>query len=386
MDFPGYFEATEQSFAQEKEDMSYRVDESEKSWEEVFQADDEAIKKAQELRFLKRALMKDHLQILRVREESLHMELKNAQLAFHVRQLQSELFRLLPHSQSYVPSTEYHMSLNQKLYKSTAKLTIQADPEHEKALKALYEKWKALCDLQEEVFEEERRVQKEDQEQWEKFLLDYKSQNHECHQGIDKRLADVTRKFVALEDAHNQLVNEKRDAIRSLDRRIKRLTGKVETSKASLSQQSIDLSQKVRAEAKDKCNTVRSRVREIEKRNLQKFSTVKEQDNELQEQEMSLSRSIDSYEDRIRRWEDKNRGLSQQGNQRIAKLEEQFNAVVSAAAALKDCTNQEEKKILEMVSGAVGRHASTAEDVEKLNLQIHRMGRHLQAVASKLDM
>ena len=366
--------------------MSYRVDESEKSWEEVFQCDDEAIKKTQELRFLKRTLMKDHLQILRVREESLHMELKNAELAFHVRQLQSELFRLLPHSQSYVPSTEYHMSLNKKLYKSAAKLTIQADPEHEKALKQIHDKWKALCDLQEEVFEEERRTQQEDQEQWNKFLLDYRTQNHECHEGIDKRLGDVTRKFIALEDAHKKLVTEKQDAIRALDRRIKRLTAKVETSKATLSQQSIDLSEKVRAEAKDKCNTVRGRVREIEKRNLQKFSTVKEQDNELQEKEMALARSIDSIQDRIKKWEERNQGLARQGDARIAKLEEQFNAVVSAAAALKNCTNEEERKILEFVSGAVGRHAGTVEDVEKLNLQIHNMGRQLEAFASHIDM
>ena len=81
MDFSGYFDATEQAFAQEKEDMLYRVDGIGASWDDLMKLDAEAIEKANQLRFLKKTLKTSHLQILRTREEMMHMELKNSPAA-----------------------------------------------------------------------------------------------------------------------------------------------------------------------------------------------------------------------------------------------------------------------------------------------------------------
>ena len=378
MDFSGYFEATEQAFAQEKEDMVYKVANLEKDWAQNLEMDEIAKQKCIELMQLKSMLMKGHLQILRTREEALQMKMKNATLSFQVRQLQKEIFRLLPHSQSYVPSTEYHMSLDRELYRERAPtLKIEADPEHAKDLVKLHKEWKDLCELQSTVFEEELKKNAEDAEQWDKFALDFRTQNHDAHKMIDGQLADLTKKLIHLRSQHEELVNTKTDRLESLKRKLARLEKKATDSLASLSEKSREERSKARLEASKKVNLVRGRVREIEKRNLARFSAMKEIDNELQERELALLRTTDKLTEKLNNLIRRKSGLVAEGNERIAKLEEQFNAVVSAAAAIEDCTAEEEEKILGAVAGAVGHHGATARDVEQVNLEIHAMKERL---------
>ena len=377
MDFSGYFDATEQSFAVEKEEMLYKIDNLGKSWENAVKLDEEAVLKCQELMKLKKILSKGHLQILRTREEALIMELKNAQLRFQVRQLQSEIFRLLPYSHSYVPSTEYHMSLDQNLYRETAKIQVEADPEHLQDLERIHAKWEALCQIQKEVFDEEVKKQQEDAEQWQKFALDFESQNHDAHRTIDSQLGDITRKHVDLKSIHDDLVSTKTEQLESLDRKLKRLKGRAESTLSSLSEKSILERSKARIDASQQCNIVRGRVREIERKNLARFSAMKEKDNELQERELALLRTTDALTEKIRKLNQKNNGLAEEGNKRIAKLEEQLNAVISAAAAIDDVSLIEENRIIESVSTAVGKHARSTMEVEKLHQQISRMNNQL---------
>ena len=156
LDFSGYFEATEQAFHEEKEDMLYKIARVQKEWHDNIELDELAKQRCVEMMGLKRILMKGHLQILRMHEEQLQMQMKNAALAFHVRQLQKELFRLLPHAQDNVPSIEYHMSLDRELYREKAPtLKIEEDEKYAADIAKLHRDWKALCELQAEVFQEE---------------------------------------------------------------------------------------------------------------------------------------------------------------------------------------------------------------------------------------
>ncbi|OHT00391.1 hypothetical protein TRFO_32988 [Tritrichomonas foetus] len=385
-DFDGYFEATEQSFAAEKEEMLYKIDGLGALWETAVKLDEEAIMKCHELMKLKKILSKGHLQILRTREEALIMELKNAQLRFQVRQLQSEIFRLLPYSHSYVPSTEYHMSLDQNLYRETAKIQVEADPEHLKDLEYIHAKWANLCQIQKEVFDEEIKKQQEDSDQWNKFALDFESQNHDAHRTIDAQLGEITRKLVDLKSTNDDLVSTKTDQLESLERKLKRLKGRAESTLSSLSEKSIQERSKARVDASQQCNIVRGRVREIERKNLARFSAMKEKDNELQERELSLLRANEGLNEKVRKLNQKNNGLAAEGNARIRKLEEQLNAVISAAAAIEDCTDIEEHRIIEAVSTAVGKHARSAMKVEKIYQEIGRMNNRLEQMANVYDV
>ena len=378
MDFDGYFEATEQSFAAEKEEMLYKIDGLMSTWDSACKLDEEAVMKCQELMKLKKILSKGHLQILRTREEALIMELKNAQLRFQVRQLQSEIFRLLPYSHSYVPSTEYHMSLDQKLYRETAKVQVEADPEHLKDLEILHKKWKKLCEIQKEVFDEEIKKNQDDMDQWKRFAQDFESQNQEAHKSIDGQLGEVAKKYVALKTAHDDLVTTKTDQLESLERKLKRLRGRAESTLSSLSEKSIQERSKARVDASQQCNLVRARVREIERKNLARFSAMKEKDNELQEREFALIRTCDNLSEKVRKLNQKNEGVSAEGNARIQKLEQQLNAVISAAAAIEDVNDLEENRIIGAVASAVGKHGKSALGVEQIYQQINRMSNQVE--------
>ena len=131
MDFQAYYEATEEAFAQEKEDILYKIDKLKEKWTETSVLNQQTVDKCIEMMKLKKMIGKGHLQVLRTREECLHMQLRNSQLRFHVRQLQSEIFRLLPYSHTEVPSTEYHMSLDREVFRPPAHANQStADEDH----------------------------------------------------------------------------------------------------------------------------------------------------------------------------------------------------------------------------------------------------------------
>jgi len=384
LDFSGYFEATEQAFAQEKEDMLYKVDGLGKMWTDNLALDEEAKAKSRELQELKNILTKQNLQLLRCREEALQMRLKNATLGFQVRQLQAEIFRLLPYSQTYVPSTEYHMSLDQSLYRERAPtLKIEADPEHAEDLARLRQAWEDLTSLQSQVFEEERKKHEEDSEEWGRFVKAFMTQNQDAHQMIDGQLGDITRKLVFLKSQHEEMISSKKDTLNSLKRKLQRLKQRLQLLGQKQTEKQVEERSKARNDASKQCGIVRGRVREIERKNLAKFSTMKKVDNELQARELSLLRETDTLTEKIDLLTRKNEGLSIEGNARIAKLEDELNAVISAMAAIQDCSADEEERILGQVAGAVGRHGASVKTAEQINMEIQNLAERLQMVSER---
>jgi hypothetical protein len=386
-EFAGYFDATEEAFAQEKEEMLYKIEGLEKIWSDNVKMDDEARAKCLELQTLKNVLAKQHLQLLRTREEALQMRLKNATLGFQVRQLQAEIFRLLPFSRDHVPSTEYHMSLDQNLYREkAASLRIEADPEHAADLARLRDAWQALTQTQSQVFEEELQKAKEDGEQWQQFERDFNSQNHDAHRLIDKQLGEITRKLVYLRAQFEEMQVSKRDALNSIKRKLDRLRQRDRALLPKMTEKSSEERGKARLDASKQCNLVRGRVREIERKNLLRFSAMKELDNELQGRELALLRETDALAEKIDVLTRKNDGLAAEGNGKISKLEEQLNAVFSAAAAIQDGNLAEEERLLGAVAGAVGHHGAAVAGVEQLNLEIQHMAEHIGQVTARFKM
>jgi hypothetical protein len=379
-----YFDATEQAFAQEKEELLDKIDSLEKLWLDNIKMDDDAKSRCLELQNLKNFLTKQHLQLLRTREEALQMQLKNATLGFQVRQLQSEIFRLLPFSQDHIPSTEYHMSLDQSLYRERAPtLKIEADPEHAADLARLRDAWEELSRIQSQVFEEELQKRKEDEEQWQQFLRDFTSQNHDSHRLIDKQLGEITRKLVYLRAQFEEMAGSKKDALASAKRKVERLKQRQKNLLPKMTNKSSDERGKARLDASKQCSLVRGRVREIERKNLARFSAMKELDNELQVRELALLRETDALAEKIDILTRKNDGLAAEGNAKIGKLEEELNAVVSSAAAIKDGNLEEEERLLGAVAGAVGRHGAAVMSTEQLNLEIQNMNERAKQVAAR---
>jgi hypothetical protein len=100
------------------------------------------------------------------------------------------------------------------------------------------------------------------------------------------------------------------------------------------------------------------RVREIERKKLTRFSAVKELDNELQGHELAWLRETEGLAEKVDILSRKNEGLASEGNEKIAKLEEQLTAVFSAAATIQGGNADEGERLLGAVAGAIGRHGA----------------------------
>jgi hypothetical protein len=199
---------------------------------------------------------------------------------------------------------------------------------------------------------------------------------------IDKQLGDITRKLVYLRGQFEEMQVSKRDAVNSIKRKLERLRQRARALLPKTTEKSSEERGKARLDASKQCNLVRSRVREIERKNLLRFSAMKEYDNELQGRELALLRETDALAEKIDVLTRKNDGLAAEGNGKIVKLEEQLNAVFSAAA-IQDGNLDEEERLLGAVAAAVGHHAAAVAGVEQLNLEIQHMAEHIGQVTER---
>ena len=372
MNFEDYYNATEEAFVQEKEDILYKIEKLKGYWTETSELNEETVQKCKEMLKLKKMISKGHLQILRTREECLHMQLRNSQLRFHVRQLQSEIFRLLPYSHTDVPSTEYHMSLDREVFRAPVHAKqSEADESHLTDLKQIHKKWIDLCDQQEVVFVEEKLHFEEDDEQWRKFIHSYEIQNYHTHQTIDSILNDITKRYIALKSSNEELVKTSHDTIENLSKKLKRLKNKSESTINNLTAKKDLDKNKASSEAAKMTKELRRRVKTIEIKNQATIETLQEENAELQEQEDDLLDSIDDLKSKITTLDQKNKSILEEGEKKLNNLLSQLNALVTAATALKECPNEEESKILNAVATAVGKHGKSALSTEQIKQLIY---------------
>jgi hypothetical protein len=149
MIFEGYFAATEEAFDEEKEAMLDRIHQLDSSWAEAVYLDVTAAKLCDELQNLKNILSKAHLPILRTREETLLLELHNAQCAFRVRQLRAEIWRLLPHATSGYDTVDYELPV------ASTQVQLEPDDALSTEFSKIEQRSTEMLAIQEKVFEEE---------------------------------------------------------------------------------------------------------------------------------------------------------------------------------------------------------------------------------------
>ena len=67
-------------------------------------------------------------------------------------------------------------------------------------------------------------------------------------------------------------------------------------------------------------------------------------------------------------------GFLKQGKSQIEMLENQLNALISAASAMKLCPEFEHQYIINAVSSAVNNHADSIMTYEEMSLKVKNMG------------
>ena len=386
MDFEAYFQATEEAFAEEKQDMLLKLEKLHSHWTEASELDQKIIDKSKELINLKRMISKGHLQILRTKEECLHMLLKNSQLSFHVRQLESEINRLIPFSHTEVPSTEYHMSLDRAVFMAPAHQNkSEADAEHMKDIKHIHKLWTELCDKQQEVFAEETLHYQEDAEQWGKFVTSVQQQNETQHRNLDRALADLLQRYLSLKASNEEMVKSGEERANNLLKKLNRLKKKVDTTMAKMNKKKEDDKKKAQREANKMTKELRRRVAFIEGSNQLSIEQSQEDNAVLLDKEDDLLDDIDDLNDKIKKFEDKNKGLSEEGEKKLKDLEAQMQALIAAAAAINNVSIEEHANIIGAVSAAVGMHGRTATKVERIQQKLAHLNKQLENEAMNFD-
>ena len=367
MQFEAYFKATEQAFAQEKEVSLYKIEELKTQWSDIQDMENAFVEKVKEMMDVKRLLSKSHLQILRTKEECVQMQLKNAQLRFHVRQLENEIFRLLPYSHTQVPSTEYIMSLDRDVFKAPHHSNkSEADAEHIEEITKLHKVWVDLMDLQKKVFKEEMNHYEQDQKQWEKFSQSVQNSSNATHNLIDNMMGQIVRGYSSLSREHEELVKKDNDLIAELDKKISKLNNKSNNLLQTLQAKKDNDKKKATKIASKITKEMQRRVKSIEQKNSDIIEDLQEENESLQDTEDFLLDDIDDLKAKMKKLEEENTELSAQGEARIKKLEGELNAIVSAASAIENAAPDQHVAIVNAVAAAVGTHGEVATQSERV--------------------
>lgn len=377
MDFDQYFEATEQAYAGEKEEVIHRISKITDVWEETSKLDEDCIERTTEMNTLKRLVCRGNLQILRSKEEALQTQLKNSLLRFHVRQLQAELIRLIPHSEANVPSTEFHMSLDRAVYTEVTQRSAEPDEPLRKELKALKVEWEELNKLLDQVLTEETEHYDEDLKQWTEFVSTVEKSNVDAHKMIDTQLAEVTKKLIQIQAEDDKFLNAKSQEMKKVENKIKRLTTRKETAIVELETKLQQRFIQIRKSALKQEKELKRRLLTVEKTNKERNDAFQVEKDNLEEKRDFLLDDLADLKFNIKKAESKNAKISERGEKKISELEAEFNSLVSAATAINDVSNNQSQRILDAVASAVGHHARSALNAEEIAMSVSHMNRQL---------
>ncbi|OHT16559.1 hypothetical protein TRFO_13157 [Tritrichomonas foetus] len=380
-DFDFYFNATEESFAAEKQQMLDRVEELRKSWEEVVELDRTAVQKCTELNELKNILSKNHLQILRTREEILNAECLNAKLQFQNRLLQNEIWRLLPYAETDSSTIDYKIALDHEQFEQPKIKKVIPDQKYSKVLSELLRKWEDLASTQHYVFEEEVNLRNKDEACFESFLEDYQKQNADAHQRIDVQLDELLQRINAEKFTNTESVSQHKSMIDAMDRKKENLLTKASEFEMAVTQKKIRQRTIAQKKGATLCNAARERIRNIERLNVRRYEMMKSQDAELNRLYKEKTETVKKLKDKSRRLKKNNNGFLKQGKIMIEKLECQLNALISAAAAMKLCPFEEHQYIINAVSSAVKNQAEKVMTFDEMSLKVKNMGDRIGKLA-----
>lgn len=389
MSFDKYFAATEDAFKEEQNEFVQKANTLRERWDDITKTDQKTVQLVKELSQLKTLLRRGHLQVLRTKEECLHMKLRNAQLSFQVRQLQAEVKRFLPYTNiKSEPSTEYQLSIDKtEQLNEDEKLQqhLAADDKLMKESQGLLEEWKNVTKLQERVFSEETELQRRDDEQFKLFSDDYNKQNEETHRILDSVHADILKKFIILQRSSGSLHQSKTTSIKSLQAKINSLENELK-----------NIDQKLEVKL-DKSKKKMSKVLDASKKNL--HESIKRQEGinaaaqiEAMKVENQLNDDIDFYTNSIRklqkrqkRLETKNEESIKETNESIQKLEAQMNALYTAATRIAVVPIDEHNAIVNTVANAIDTHANAARCAEQMEMRVQYLSDMMKKLVTGID-
>lgn len=373
MDFDFYFNATEESFAEEKQHMLSRIDELRQGWEETTELDLLASQKCSELTELKNILSKNHLQILRTREEMLNAEFTNAKLQFQNRLLQNEIWRLLPYAETESSTIDYKINLDLDQYEKPKQMKVSPDEKFKKQLSTILHKWEDLSETQRLVFEDEEKLRAQDEAVFSNFYQDYVQQNEKAHKLIDEQLDDLFHRTIFEQSAMKDESSQSKMLIDAMDRKKETLLSKVAQMESEASEKKIrqrELSQK---KGQALLNSARERIRNIERNNIKRYNQLKDQDADLRVLYKQKQESVKKLTEQFKKLKRNKGGFLKQGKIKIEALEGQLNALITAATAMKLCPEFEHQYIINAVSSAVNNHADTMMTFEEMSLKVKNM-------------
>ena len=379
-----YFKATEESFAAEKAQMLDRVKELRAGWDEVIELDRITSQKCSELNNLKNILSKNHIQILRTREEMLNAEFTNAQLQFQNRLLQNEIWRLLPYAETDKSTTDYRVNIDLSQFQKPVVSKVVPDEKFATELKTILQKWKDLKQIQKEVFEEEKSLRKKDDETFKNFLNDYLKQIEADHKQIDFHLDEMTHKISNDRTSNVESTSQYKALIASLDRKRESLLNRMAEMDTELSEKKMKIRNAAQKKSSALCNAARERVRQIERKNSQKLEALRSEDAELLEMSKDKALVVKKLKAKEKRLKRANKGFAAEGKKKIFDLECKLNALVSAAASMKLCPLEEHQNILSAVSSAVQTHSEKVMVFDEMSLKVKNMTSAINKLAQAL--
>jgi hypothetical protein len=379
--FLGYFVATEGAFVEEKEAMLDRIHQLNGSWEEAAELDIAAAKHCEELQSLKSVLSRAHLQILRTREETLRLELQNAQRAFRIRQIQSEIWRFLAHTTATVTTVDYELSVTQVKSGDAQVTLIEPDEKFAKQIAEIQRRWEAILPNQEAVFEEEMQHRLTDNAYFEKFLADFTQQNAEAHEAINDKLRQVIRRLVRERESMEGACQHYKEQIDLMNGKQQKLADQAKEFQESATKRALEERAKIQQKVALESRAVRGRVKTLEQSNLRRFATLQDRNAEYHRQHREIL-------DRVQALRKQETGLMavriDDGLlKRLFDLEARMNALISAAAAVKDHSADRHENLLRMISSAIGEQGKVAESVELVGTQLKNLTERAGRVSRK---
>ena len=374
MDFDYYFMATEESFAEEKQHMLSRIDELRKGWEETTELDLLTSQKCSELTELKNILSKNHLQILRTREEMLNAEFLNMKLQFQNRLLQNEIWRLLPYAETESSTIDYKINLDLNQYERPKQLKVKPDEKFKKQLTNILHKWENLTETQKLVFEDEENLRARDDVVFSNFYQDFVQQNQCAHKLIDEQLDDLLHRIMFEQSTLKDSSSQNKMLISAMERKKEALLSKFSKMESDASEKKIKQRELSQKKGDILLSSARERIRNIERNNIKRYNQLKDQDTDLRALLKAKTESVKKLTVQYKKLKKCKGGFLKQGKSQIEMLENQLNALISAASAMKLCPEFEHQYIINAVSSAVNNHADSIMTYEEMSLKVKNMG------------
>lgn len=387
--FERYFVECEETFNEEMKQLLDRVNLLKQKWRETIDSDTDTINLVKELVNLKHLLRRGQLQVLRTKEEILHVRQKNFQIAFRIRHLKTEIRKFLPFTNESEPTIEYILSMDKTNTEENQELIgknihYAADEQLKNGLKSVLDDWKSLISLQDEAINEDIIIQKVDDEQFKLFKQDYENNNKNTHELLDDIHRIILSKLLELQSLSNKENKTKESELASIKNRICNLEAESNSLNERLADKldkaKNDFYKKLRSTVRVLNEEIRSQEQSIGQKALE--STILK--NSFQKQFDDINNSIAKLKNTEKKLLERREAQINSANDFIKKLEGGMNALVAASTAVTENYMDTTLSVIKALSTAVETHGYVANESEMYISKLENITRRLIELTSNL--